>query len=263
MADQSELVEMKAQVYKDERPKEHFDPFHERSRTRDPDHWYEIVRLTTTLHGLIFFRARGVSSEKVPQSGPVILAPNHASFMDHFFAGAFTRRKVRFMAKSQLFKPPLQHVYTHGGVFPVRRGARDDDAFITAHTILGRGGCVLMYPEGGRSRTGALADRAKPGLGRLVLESGAPVVPMAIHGSIKVRNWKRFEFPKVTVQYGDPLRFERVEDPTRDQQQAVSDEVFAEIRRLHDGLEQLGRRGVVDRVRAQRRAERRRRTAPA
>ncbi len=263
MADQSELVEMKAQVYRDERPKEHFDPFHERSRTRDPDHWYEIVRLTTTLHGLVFFRARGVSSEKVPQSGPVILAPNHASFMDHFFAGAFTRRKVRFMAKSQLFKPPLQHVYTHGGVFPVRRGARDDDAFITAHTILGRGGCVLMYPEGGRSRTGALADRAKPGLGRLVLESGAPVVPMAIHGSIKVRNWKRFEFPKVTVQYGDPLRFERVEDPTRDQQQAVSDAVFAEIRRLHDGLEQLGRRGVVDRVRAQRRAERRRRTAPA
>jgi 1-acyl-sn-glycerol-3-phosphate acyltransferase len=250
-----QLVPMKEQVYKDPRPREYFDQFHERSRTREPDHWYEIVRFCTTLHALTFFRARGVSSEKVPQSGPVILAPNHGSFMDHFFAGAFTRRKVRFMAKSQLFKPPLQHIYTHGGVFPVRRGARDDDAFITAHSILERGGTVLMYPEGGRSRTGALAERAKPGLGRLVLESGAPVVPMAIHGSVFVRNWKKLQFPKVTVQYGDPLLFEQVEDPTRDQQQAVSDQVFAEIKRLYSGLEELGRKTVVERVREQRRAD--------
>jgi 1-acyl-sn-glycerol-3-phosphate acyltransferase len=249
-----ELVRMKEQVYRDPRPKEYFDRFHERSRTRPPDHWYEIVRVCTTLHGMVFFRARGVSSEKVPQTGPVILAPNHASFMDHFFAGAFTRRKLRFMAKSQLFKSPMQHVYSHGGVFPVRRGARDDDAFITAHTVLGNGGAVLMYPEGGRSRTGALAERAKPGIGRLALESGAPIVPVAIHGSIKVRNWKRLEFPKVTVQYGDPIQFEQVHDPTRDQQQSVADVVFAEIRSLYEGLEALGRKGVVERVRAQRRA---------
>jgi 1-acyl-sn-glycerol-3-phosphate acyltransferase len=254
-----ELVEMKAQVYKDPRPKEYFDRFHERSRTQPPDHWYEIVRTLTTLHGLVFFRARGVSSEKVPQTGPVILAPNHASFMDHFFCGAFTRRKLRFMAKSQLFKAPMQHVYSHGGVFPVRRGARDDDAFITAHTVLSNGGAVLMYPEGGRSRTGELADRAKPGIGRLVLESGAPVVPVAIHGSIRVRNWKRLEFPRVTVQFGDPILWQRVHDPTRDQQQAVADVVFGEIRRLHDGLEALGRKGVVGRLRSERRAQRERR----
>jgi 1-acyl-sn-glycerol-3-phosphate acyltransferase len=259
-----DLVQMKAQVYKDPRPAEHFAPFHERSRTRDPDHWYEIVRLLTTTYAFGFFRARGISAEKVPQTGPVILAPNHFSFMDHFFAGAFIRRKVRFMAKSQLFEPPLQHVYTHGGVFPVRRGYKDDEAFITAHTILGRGGAVLMYCEGGRSRTGDLAEKAKPGIGRLALESGAPVVPMAIHGSSKVRNWKRLEFPKVTVQYGDPIRWERVEDPDRDQQQVVADEIFGEIKTLYAGLESLGRQGVVQRVREQRRAERRGgRAAPA
>ena len=89
--------------------------------------------------------------------------------MDHFFVAASIRRKVRFMAKSQLFKPPMQWVYTHGGVFPVRRGARDEEAFITADTILDRGGCVAMYCEGGRSRTGKLADEAKPGIGRLAL----------------------------------------------------------------------------------------------
>src|ERR687894_169085 len=89
---------------------------------------------------LASLRARSISSEKVPQSGPVIFAPNHFSFMDHFFLGAFVRRKVRFMAKSQMFKPPMQFIYTHGGVFPVRRGFRDEDAFVTALSILQRGG---------------------------------------------------------------------------------------------------------------------------
>ncbi len=255
---EEELVPMKEQVYKDPRPKEHFDPFHERSRTKSPDPTYSIVRLFVTLYGLVFFRETCISSEKIPQSGPVILAPNHFSFMDHFFLGAFTRRKVRFMAKSQLFNGGiLQFIYTTGGVFPVRRGARDEEAFITANTILGNGGCVAMYCEGGRSRTGKLAERAKPGIGRLALESGAAVVPVAIFGSSKVRNWKKLQFPKVVVQYGDPIRWETVENPTRDQQQAVADEIFNEIKVLYGGLESLGKRGVLERVRAERRALRR------
>ena len=248
---------MKEQVYKDPRPKEHFDRFHERSRTRDPDPMYEVVRLVTTIYSLTFFRAQCISSDKVPQSGPVILAPNHFSFMDHFLLGAFIRRKVRFMAKSQLFKPPAQFIYTHGGVFPVRRGVRDEDAFITAHSILERGGCIAMYPEAGRSRTGKLAEKPKPGIGRIALETGAAIVPVAIHGSSHVRNWKKLQFPKVTVQYGDPIRFERVADSTRDQQQAVAEEIFAEIKLLYAGLETLGRRGVMERVREERRALRR------
>ena len=250
-----ELAPMKPQVYRDERPASYFTRFHERARTREPDAAYEAVRVLTTLYGLAFFRLRSISSEKVPQSGPVILAPNHFSFMDHFFLGAALRRKVRFMAKSQLFKAPAQFVYTHGGVFPVRRGFRDEEAFVTARTILGRGNCMAMYCEGGRSRTGVLSERPKPGIGRLALLSGAPIVPVAIHGSSKVRNWKRGQFPQVTVQYGDPIRFERVPEPTRDQQQSVAEDIFAEIKTLYAGLERLGRRGVLARVRAQRRAE--------
>src|ERR1700732_5344359 len=111
------------------------------------------------------------------------------------------------MAKSQLFKPGLmQFIYTHGGVFPVRRGARDEETFITAERILSRGGTVAMYCEGGRSRTGKLSEQAKRGIGRLALESGAAVVPIAVHGSSHIRNWKRLRFPRVTVQYGDPIR---------------------------------------------------------
>jgi 1-acyl-sn-glycerol-3-phosphate acyltransferase len=257
MSTEQELAAMKPQVYRDPRPKAYFDRFHERSRTRDPDHWYEIVRACTSLYGWTVFRLRSIAPEKVPSSGPVILAPNHFSFMDHFFLGAAVRRKIRFMAKSQMFKPPLQHIYTHGGVFPVRRGARDDEAFITANSVLARGGTIAMYCEGGRSRTGDLSERAKPGIGRVALESGATVVPVAIHGSSHVRNWKKLQFPKVTVQYGEPIRWERIAAPTRDQQQAVADAIFSEIRALYSELVELGRAGAAKAARAERRAARR------
>jgi 1-acyl-sn-glycerol-3-phosphate acyltransferase len=170
---------------------------------------------------------------------------------------------VRFMAKSQLFKPPMQFVFSHGGVFPVRRGHRDEEAFITAGSILSQGGCVAMYCEGGRSRTGRIGDVARPGIGRLALESGAPIVPVAVHGSSLVRNWRRLQFPKVTVQYGEPFAFERVAEPTRDQQQAVADAILDEIRTLYGRLDELGREASLARARAERRARRAKRTAAA
>jgi 1-acyl-sn-glycerol-3-phosphate acyltransferase len=81
-------------------------------------------------------------------------------------------------------------------------------------------------------------------------------VPIAIHGSSKVRNWKRLQFPKITVHYGEPMRWEPIAEPTREQQQAVADQVLTEIRALYAGLEEHGRRGVLRRQREQRRAQR-------
>jgi 1-acyl-sn-glycerol-3-phosphate acyltransferase len=256
MAEEEQLAEMKAQVYRDPRPSEYFDRFHERTRTREPDWVYELVRVVVSLYAWIVFRARAIAADRVPAAGPVILAPNHFSFMDHFFVAAMVRRRVRFMGKSQLFKPPLQWIYTHGGVFPVRRGHNDEEAFATAGSVLERGGPVVMYCEGGRSRTGRISDTARRGIGRLALESGAPIVPVAIHGSQRVRNWKRLQFPKVTVQFGEPICWERIANPDREQQQAVADAVLEEIRTLYEGLDALGRKGVIQRLREQRRAER-------
>src|SRR5271156_2803120 len=170
----SDLASMREQVYADPRPKEHFARFHARSRTREPDWAYELTRILTSLYAYTFLRARAISVEKVPGSGAVIPAPNPFSFMDRFLMGCYIRRKVRFMAKSQLFKRPMQFIYTHGGVFPVRRGARDDETFVTAETIIAKGGAVAMYCEGGRSRTGRLGEQAKRGIGRLALDTGAP-----------------------------------------------------------------------------------------
>jgi 1-acyl-sn-glycerol-3-phosphate acyltransferase len=244
---------VKAQVYKDPRPAEYFTRFHTRTRERLPDMMYEVVRIVLTPVLLLFYRTRCIDSDKVPVEGPAVITPNHFSFFDHFFVAVYLRRKVHFMAKSQLFKRPIQFIFTHGGVFPVLRGRRDEEAFKTAHTVLGRGGLVVMYAEGGRSRSGELGQ-AKPGIGRIALESGVPIVPTAISGSAQVRNWRRLRFPKVTVQYGDPIRFERVESPTREQAQAAADVIFESVKELYQGLRQGGRRGAVQAARRARRA---------
>ena len=244
---------MKPQVYKDPRPAEYFGRFHERARRRGPDWVYDLARVLFMPYILFFYRARVIDSDNVPPAGPAILAPNHFSFLDHWFIAVYLRRRVQFMAKSQLFKRPMQFIYTHGGAFPVRRGMHDEETFVTARKILERGGIVIMYPEGGRSRSGELGQ-PKQGVGRLALETGAPVVPIAVHGSQKARNWRRLQFPKVTVQYGRPLRFERVERPTPEQAQAAAEAVFARVKRLYEALARGGRRRAVEAARAARRA---------
>jgi 1-acyl-sn-glycerol-3-phosphate acyltransferase len=249
-----ELAKMKPQVYKDPRPAEYFERFYERPARQRPDWVYELVRLILTPYLLFVFRARCIDSDKIPVEGPAIITPNHFSFLDHFFVAVYSRRKVHFMAKSQLFKRPMQFIYTHGGVFPVRRGQRDTRSIDVAETILGRGDLVVMYAEGGRSRTGELGE-AKPGVGRLALETGVPVVPTAIVGTERARNWKRLQFPKVTVQYGDPVRFEQVDEPTREQAQAAADAIFAEVKGLHSKLREAdGRKKAIAAARSARRA---------
>jgi 1-acyl-sn-glycerol-3-phosphate acyltransferase len=91
-----------------------------------------------------------------------------------------------------------------------------------------------MYCEGGRSRTGELQERARRGIGRLVLETGVPVVPVAIVGSAKIRNWKRLRFPAVTVEYGRPLHFDAEQPSGRERQQEIADAIFAEIRAMYE-----------------------------
>ena len=152
------------------------------------------------------------------------------------------------MAKSQLFERPMQWIYTHGGVFPVRRGyarrggVHHRDAASSSATARSR--CTARAgaraPASCRRRCGraSAGSRCSP---------ARTIVPVAIHGSSQVRNWKRLQFPKVTVLYGDPIRWERVEEPTREQQQAVANEIFAEVRKLYAQLDAVGRRGVVRR----------------
>ncbi len=227
---------MKEQQYKDPRPPESMDRFHEYARTHTPGWTYKGVRVVFT-PVVAMYRLRTLGRENVPSEGGFILAPNHFSNMDHFFAGYFLRQELRFMAKSQLWdrNAALTYLYMNAGHFPVRRGHGDEEAFVTARSILDRGGVVGMYAEGGRSRTGELGE-AKPGVGRLALESGAPVVPTAIHGSSRVRGW-RSGFPKVRVAYGEPLQFPQEDSPTKERAAEVAAQVFEPVKAMYAELE--------------------------
>lgn len=229
------MPEIKPQVYKDPRPAEYFAQFHEAAR-RGVGWTYTAARLLVTLPTLLIYRVRAIGLENVPREGPLVLAPNHFSQMDHFFAGVYLRRKIRFMAKSQLFGPPvLTYVYKHGGVFPVRRGHQDEEAFKTAFTLLDQEEMLLVYAEGGRSRSNELGE-PKPGIGRIALQSGAPVVPVAIYGSARVRGWKRLRFPRITVEFGEPLSFPVEPEPSRERQLQVATEIFGRVREMYSGL---------------------------
>jgi 1-acyl-sn-glycerol-3-phosphate acyltransferase len=229
------MGEMKPQVYKDPRPAEYFQQFHKSAR-KGVGWTYTFARIVLTLPTMLLWRVRAIGVENVPKDGPLVLAPNHFSQMDHFFVGLYLRRKIRFMAKSQLFGPPvLTYIYKHGGVFPVRRGHHDEEAFETVRRLLDQGEMLLVYAEGGRSRSQQLGE-PKPGIGRIALESGVPIVPVAIHGSEYARQWKRFRFPKTTVQFGEPLTFPVEGSPARERQLEVATEVFAQVREMYEGL---------------------------
>jgi 1-acyl-sn-glycerol-3-phosphate acyltransferase len=231
------MADMKPQNYKDDRPAEYFDQFHESARAGVG--WtYTFVRIVVSLPILLLWRVRAIGAENVPRHGALILAPNHFSQMDHLFIGLYLlRRKIRFMAKSQIFGPPvLTYVFKHGGVFPVRRGHHDEEAFKTAFELLRQEEMLLIYAEGGRSRSGRLGE-PKAGIGRLALESGAPIVPVAVHGSAAARRWKRFVFPKITVQYGEPLSFAVEPEPDHERQLEVAVEIFDRVRAMYAELD--------------------------
>jgi len=231
------VSEIKPQVYRDERPAESMRSFHEWARGNEPGWTYTAVRIVLTPVALLLYRTRALGRENVPESGAFILAPNHFSNMDHFFCGVYLRRRIRFMSKSQFFgnNPALSYLFRVAGHFPVRRGEHDEEAFMTARSVLERDGCVGIYPEGGRSRSGGLGE-PRAGIGRLALESGAPVVPVAIHGSLAVRGWRRGRFPRITVSYGEPLRLEPVAEPSREQQIEAAGRIFDRVRALYAAL---------------------------
>jgi 1-acyl-sn-glycerol-3-phosphate acyltransferase len=233
-----DLARVRPQVYADPRPAERFQRFHEYARSHEPNRLYKVVRSVSAPYCRAIYRLRVQQIDNVPTEGAVILAPNHFSHMDHWFVGVLLDRHVRFMAKSQLFRgAPVEWFLAHMGAFPVRRGHHDEEAIITTETLLRRGEAIVMYPEGGRSRSGEIGTKARPGIGRVALATGTPVLPIAVYGSERARNWRRLEFPAVTVRYGKPIAAAREPEPSRERQQAFADRVLAAVLDLHREIE--------------------------
>ena len=189
-----------------------------------------------------YFRWRVYHSERVPRTGPVILAANHASYLDPPLVGAGLKRPCSFLARETLFRTPLLGALLRSWEsVPVDR---DGGTAAGLRAILDRlltGHAVILFPEGTRSLDGHL-QKARSGIGLLVVKSTAPVVPVRVFGSYEA--WpkkKRFPSPhRIVLKYGPPLHFEalRAEAKTcsktrlREIYEEVAEEIMAAIGKL-------------------------------
>jgi 1-acyl-sn-glycerol-3-phosphate acyltransferase len=158
------------------------------------------------LHPLVL-RCRITGREYVPVAGPVVLAANHRSWLDPFVLMIACPRPIRFMAKQELFRGPFSKLFLRAqGAFPIRRGYPDRMALREALRLLERGEVVGMFPEGTRSRT-AQIQPGQVGAIALAVQSGAWLLPVAIHGTEQVQApWDLTRRPRVWVAFGEPYR---------------------------------------------------------
>ena len=173
---------------------------------------YWIVR--PLVHGIfwIFFGFRAFGTENVPGKGGGILASNHQSFLDPMILGAGLSRRVRFVARTTLFRNPLfGALISSVGAMGIERGTADVGAIRKIGEFLRSGQLLVMFPEGTRTRDGEVA-RCKAGVAVTARAGDVPIIPVAIHGAYEA--WPRHEklfrlFRPVRVMFGEPVRYER------------------------------------------------------
>ncbi|MBI3812808.1 MAG: 1-acyl-sn-glycerol-3-phosphate acyltransferase [Nitrospirae bacterium] len=159
--------------------------------------------------GRLLFRVRIIGAEHIPKTGPVLIAPNHVSYLDIPLLGVMIDRPLHFMGKSSLFRSRwVGWLYRALNGFPIERGPRSRNGLMEAVNRLKEGHCVAMYPEGGRSLSGQLQE-PMPGIGMIIAQSGAKVIPAYVAGTDKVLPvgaWMIRLHP-VTVFIGEPIDF--------------------------------------------------------
>jgi 1-acyl-sn-glycerol-3-phosphate acyltransferase len=198
---------------------------------------YGTLRAFLTPILMLTFRPKVRGLRNVPTRGPVIIASNHLSFSDSIFMPLVVPRKVTFLAKSEYFTSPgpkgllKKLTFIALGQVPVDRsgGRRSEAALITGLKVLADGDCLGIYPEGTRSPDGRLY-KGRTGIARLAIESGAPVIPVAMFNTDKIQptgkvipNVKRVEmsFGKPMYFEGDPTDLQHLRDVTDDIMNAI------------------------------------------
>ncbi|TJZ41974.1 1-acyl-sn-glycerol-3-phosphate acyltransferase [Streptomyces piniterrae] len=191
----------------------------------------------------VLFRPTVEGMERIPGSGPVILAGNHVTFIDSLFMVLSVKRQVFYIGKDEYVTGKgikgrlMAWFFSTGGMIPVDRdgGHGGVAALMTGRRVLEEGKVFGIYPEGTRSPDGRLY-RGRTGVARLALMTGAPVVPYAVIGTDKVQpNGKGMpRIAPVTIRFGEPLDFSRYEGMDRDRYvlRAVTDEVMSDVMRL-------------------------------
>jgi 1-acyl-sn-glycerol-3-phosphate acyltransferase len=191
----------------------------------------------------VVFRPRVSGSENIPDEGPAILASNHLSYADWLFMPLTLARRVTFVAKAEYFNTPgikgwfQKRFFSGAGQVPIDRSGASaaEGAMTAAKRVLDEGELFGIYPEGTRSHDGRLY-RGKTGVARLALETGVPVIPVAVVGTdVVAPPGKRFgSFTRPMVRFGKPLDFSRYEGLENDRYilRSITDEIMYEIMRL-------------------------------
>lgn len=172
---------------------------------------YRILWVLTRAIGWMCFRYR--VEGRLPATGGVLVAANHASYLDIPLLGCGMKRRAWYIGRNDLFPIPVVNgILQSLGWIPLRPGRLDRDAFGKAIGLIQAGNVVVIFPEGGRSHDGHLRP-PKAGIGVIVSQTGCPVVPAYIKGTFDALpaggRWPRFH--RVTVRFGAPLRFERAD----------------------------------------------------
>jgi 1-acyl-sn-glycerol-3-phosphate acyltransferase len=178
---------------------------------------YGMLRAFLTPFLMVLFRPKVKGLRHVPGSGPVIIASNHLSFSDSIFMPLVVPRKVTFLAKSEYFTSPgpkgllKKLTFIALGQVPVDRsgGRRSEAALITGLKVLAEGKCLGIYPEGTRSPDGRLY-KGRTGIARLAIESGAPIIPVAMFNTEKIQPTGTVvpKVMRVEMIFGEPMYFE-------------------------------------------------------
>ncbi len=206
-------------------PAELLKRYHRRTRRRVP--WLQTLVLLGLAPLLsLISRVRVTGRENIPDGG-YIAASNHPSTLDALLVALALRRRIRFMAKSELFGGRWAGLLNRLGAFPVQRGVWDAEAFETAATVLARGRVMSIFPEGG-----VHAERvpAKSGVGHIAHLAGATVVPLYLDGTRAL--YTPWRWPKVRVVIGTPLHVERDPHPSRERSQQTAQRILDAIHAL-------------------------------
>jgi 1-acyl-sn-glycerol-3-phosphate acyltransferase len=211
---------------------------------------YLLARLFLVPFFLVYFRLGRTGREHARVQGGMIVAANHRSFLDPFVIGACLpwRRPMNYVAKVELFRRPWQGwVLSRLGAFPIRRGESDEESMETARLIVERGGAICMFPEGTRIRRGTLANPRR-GVGRLALQTGAAVIPLAVIGTEHVRRGWRIRPRKVRVRLGRAMTFPRAEEPSKALAETVTARIWPNVQLQWEdlgGLPPMRRAAVI------------------